>query len=129
MAVGNPKVLIVDDDPDFVEVSRIVLTKHGFEVLTAANGRQALAAMKQEPPDVVILDVMMDGATEGYHITHMMREDPALSRIPVLMVSSIMDSPYADQFPTDEYLPADGFLRKPVNPEQLVREVRALLRR
>ena len=123
------RVLVVDDDPDFVEITRTVLQAHGFEVTSAGNGRQALESMRRQRPDVVILDVMMDGAIEGHDISHIMREDPELADIPILMVSSIMDSPMADRFPTDEYLPAREFLRKPVSPDRLVERVRSALKR
>jgi CheY-like chemotaxis protein len=126
--VGSAKVLVVDDDPDFVEITRTVLQAHGFQVTSAASGREALEAMRQDPPDVVIMDVMMRGATEGYEISHLMRQDERLASIPVLMVSSIMDSSMADQFPTDDYLPAEEFLTKPVSPQTLVERVRALVK-
>ena len=127
--VSASRVLVVDDDPDFVEITRTILQAHGFQVASAANGSQAIEMMRQEPPDVVILDVMMQGATEGYQVSQIMRDEPQLSRIPVLMVTSIMDSPLAGQFPTDEYLPIDDYLRKPVNPKELVERVRSLIKR
>jgi DNA-binding response OmpR family regulator len=127
MTVG--RVLVVDDDPDFVEITRTILQAHGFDVSSASGGRQALEAMRQDRPDAVILDVMMSGATDGYDLGRMMREDDRLRGVPVLMVTSIMDSPRAGDFPTDEPLPADGFLTKPVNPQQLVDRIGALIKR
>lgn len=125
--VSAARVLVVDDDPDFVEITRTVLQAHGFQVVSAASGREALESMRRDPPDLVILDVMMRGATEGYDVSHIMREDERLAGIPVLMVSSIMDSPMAGQFPTDQYLPADQFITKPISPQELVERVRALI--
>lgn len=127
MAAG--KVLIVDDDPDFVEIMRTVLKAHDFDVSTAASGSQGLEVMRRDKPDVVILDVMMRGATEGHQISQIMREDVDLADIQVLMVTSIMDSPMVDQFPTDEYLPVDDFITKPVDPKTLVEKVRALIKK
>jgi len=127
--VDTGNVLVVDDDPDFVEITRTVLQAHGFQVSTAAGGRQAVEAMRRHPPDIVILDIMMDGATDGYQVSQMMHDEPQLARVPVLMVTSIMDSPLAAQFPTNEYLPVDDYLRKPVDPGQLVERVRRLIRR
>lgn len=124
--MSAPKVLVVDDDPDFAEIARTVLQAHGFEVLTASGGRQAIEMMRRDRPDVVLMDVMMDGATDGYQVTQIMHDDADLASVPVLMVSSIMDSPMAGQFPTDEYLPVAGFLRKPVSPKELVERVKAL---
>jgi CheY-like chemotaxis protein len=125
--VASPRVLVVDDDPDFVEITRTVLQAHGFEVTTASSGRQAIETMRREAPAAVVLDVMMDGATDGYQVSQVMHEDPKLTDIPVLMLSSIMDTPLAGQFPTDEYLPVVEFMRKPVNPKELADRIRALV--
>ncbi|MHB0876783.1 MAG: response regulator [Anaerolineae bacterium] len=125
--MASPRILVVDDDPDFVEITRTVLQAHGFEVVTASGGRQAIEAMRREAPAAVVLDVMMDGATDGYQVSQVMHEDPELTKIPVLMLSSIMDTPLAGQFPTDEYLPVVEFMRKPVNPKELADRVRALV--
>jgi Lrp/AsnC family transcriptional regulator, regulator for asnA, asnC and gidA len=126
---GPPTVLVVDDDPDFVETTRYVLESSGLKVTAAADGDQALAAMRREQPDLVILDVMMSGVLDGVHASHRIRADQRLKRIPVLMVSSITSSDYAGMFPTDEYLPVDNFVSKPVNPSQLLAEVKRLLGR
>ncbi|NLT43114.1 MAG: response regulator [Anaerolineae bacterium] len=122
-------VMVVDDDPDFVEITRTVLQAHGYEVASASSGQQALEMMRRERPDLVLLDVMMRGATEGYDVTQVMYGDADLRDIPVLMVTSIMDGAMADQFPTDEYLPVAEFITKPVAPERLVERVRALIGR
>ncbi len=127
--MAGGRVLVVDDDPDFVEITRAILQAHGFQVESAAGGREAIEAMRRQPPDLVILDVMMRGATEGYDVSQMIQEDEKLAGTPVLMVTSIMDSSMSDQFPTDQYLPVDGFLTKPVNPQELVKRVRALIER
>ena len=122
------KVLIVDDDPDFVETTRIVLTKNDYAVDSASNGDEALEKMRAAPPDVVLLDVMMSTVLDGVNVSHVMSEDPALSSIPIVMISSIPDSPNADQFPTDEYVPVDNFLCKPIAPQQLLETVERLVK-
>jgi len=129
VAANAGKVLVVDDDPDFVEITRTVLQAHGFQVTSASSGRLALEMMRQEIPDAVIMDVMMEGATDGQQVSQIMHEDPKLSGIPVLMVTSIMDSPLAGHFPTDEPLSVAAFLRKPVSPRQLVESVRGAIKR
>lgn len=120
-------ILVVDDDPDFVEFCRAVLTHAGYQVSTAASGEQALAHMHLSRPDAVVLDVMMRDIWDGLHTAEQIRADKALAGIPVLMVSSIADSPYADMFPTDTSPAADVFLTKPIAPDRLVVEVRRLL--
>ena len=121
-----PTILIVDDDPDFVEMTRAVLETAGYRVLEAASGNEALACMRRQHPSLVILDVMMEGLLDGLDASRAMRLDESLRRIPIIMVSSITSSEYAGMFPTDEYLPIDVFLSKPVNPARLLEEVRRL---
>ena len=124
-----PLILIVDDDPDFVEIMGTVLKNERFEIASAANGDEALEAMRRQSPDLVILDVMMSGILDGVDASKRMRLDKMLRRIPILMVSSITGSDYAAMFPTDEYIPVDNFVSKPVAPEKLLAEVKRLLRK
>lgn len=121
-----PTILIVDDDPDFVEVTRTVLESKGYRVLSAASGNEALALMRRQHPSLVILDVMMEGLLDGLDASRAMRLDANLQRIPIIMVSSIASSEYAGMFPTDEYIPVDTFLSKPVDPARLLEEVQRL---
>jgi Lrp/AsnC family transcriptional regulator for asnA, asnC and gidA len=124
---GPPLILVVDDDPDFVEFTRMVLERAGYRVIAAANGEQGLQAMRQEQPDLVILDVMMSGILDGLNASMRMRTVQGLEKTPILMVSSITSSDYAAMFPTDEYVPVESFLSKPVSPEQLLSEIQRLL--
>jgi CheY-like chemotaxis protein len=115
---GN--VLVIDDDPDFSEVVRIALQADGFQVRTAADGDQGLAAMRELTPDLVFLDIIMISPTEGVYVSQIMAADPVLRDVPVVMVSSIIDSPYAGLFPQDRYLHAQMFLSKPVSIPKLL---------
>ena len=117
------RVLIVDDDPDFVEIIKIVLEDKGYKIGSATEGKRALEAMREERPSLVLLDVMMSYVLDGLHVAQEMRDDPDLRDIPVIMVSSIAGSPYAGMFPTDEYIPIDEWISKPVNPQDLVNRV------
>ena len=121
------KILIVDDDPDFVEVSRMILQSDGYGIATASDGEQALQVMRQDPPDVVLLDVMMATILDGLNVSHEMQADPNLKNIPVIMVSSIISSPHAAMFPTDEYIPIDGWITKPTDPDDLLEQVQRLI--
>lgn len=122
----RPLILIVDDDPDFVEMTRTVLESENYRVLSAASGNEALACMRRQHPSLVILDVMMEGLLDGLDASRAMRLDQNLQRIPIIMVTSITQSEYAGMFPTDEYIPVDAFFTKPVNPARLLEEVRRL---
>ena len=121
------RVLIVDDDPDFVEIISMILKKEGYELDSAASGNQGLEKMRASPPDILLLDVMMSGILDGVNVSFEMAEDPVLKRIPIVMISSIPDSPHAEDFPTDEFVPISAWITKPVQPEQLVKTVKRLV--
>jgi Lrp/AsnC family transcriptional regulator for asnA, asnC and gidA len=124
-----PTILIVDDDPDFCEITRLILKSEGYAVLCAPDGEAGLGALRAHHPDLVILDVMMNSLLEGLNATWTIRADKELQNTPILMVSSIASSAYADSFPTDEYVPVDNFLSKPVDPQKLLQEIQRLLQR
>jgi len=126
--VQPPRVLVVDDDPDFVDVTRRVLAAEGYEVICAACGEDALASMRVLPPDLVMLDIMMRGMFDGLRTAREMRTDGSLRSIPILLVSSIGDSPLGGILPRPESLPADNLLVKPIDTSLLLSEIRRLLR-
>lgn len=121
------KVLVVDDDPDFVKVTSKVLEKAGHTVLSAANGVKALQAMRRDRPDVVLLDIMMSYILDGLDVSREMAEDPNLKDLPVIMVTSLTGVKGSGVFPTDEYVPVDEWLSKPVDPDTLLKRVDAAL--
>ena len=121
------KILVVDDDPDFVEATRLVLEPNGYEVINAADGREGLAKVQEEKPDLVILDIMMASVLDGLSMSRRMQENPELRRIPILMVTSIANTDYAVLFPTDEYIHIDGFMSKPISPDKLLSAIKGLL--
>ena len=114
------KILVVDDDPDFVEITRTILLKEGYEVVTAANGNQALAKVRADKPDLILLDIMMTTILDGVNVSQKLREAPELRQIPLILVSSIANTEYAELFPTDEYLHVDRWLSKPIQPDELL---------
>jgi Lrp/AsnC family transcriptional regulator for asnA, asnC and gidA len=123
-----PRILLVDDDPDFVAITQMTLTSAGLEVVPASSGKEALALMRMNTPDLVILDVMMRGVLDGVQTAREMRSDSTLQNVPILMVSSITDSAFAGLLPKGEALPADNFLAKPIDSSLLVAEAKRLLR-
>ncbi len=120
------KVLVVDDDPDFVEIARTVLESKGHVVTTAASGDQALARVRADRPDIILLDIMMATVLDGLNVSQVIREDPNLKHIPIVMVTSIANTPHAGLFPTDDYLSVDGWISKPVKPAELLETVQRL---
>ncbi len=123
------KVLVVDDDPDFVKVTSRVLQKAGHEVVSAANGAKALQTMRKDPPDLVLLDIMMSYILDGLDVSREMAQDARLKDIPVIMVTSLTGVKGSGLFPTDEYIPVDQWLSKPVDPDTLLARVSEALAR
>ncbi len=127
--MSKPKtVLIIDDDADFVRAIGALLASAGYDVGSAANGREGLALAKQTQPDLILLDVMMTERTEGFFTLQQIRAVPALRRTPVIVASSIYtDQPVFKVNPEAGWLPADLFLPKPVDPARLIRESARLI--
>jgi len=122
------KILIVDDDPDFVEATRLVLEKEKHEIISAPSGNAGLERIRQDRPDLVLLDVIMNTVLDGVAVTDHLQEDEQLKHVPVIMVTSIASTEYAEMFPTDRYVHISAFLSKPVKPAELIRQVNRCLR-
>jgi CheY-like chemotaxis protein len=133
--MANEKILIIDDDPDLVEVIRLTLQASGFQVFSAAGGAEGLQKVKEIDPDLIILDVMMDYTTEGFQVSLELRSpDPASEYadyrdIPILMLTAIHSTTPLRFGPEEDYLPVDGFVEKPLEPGDLVKKVEDLLRK
>ncbi len=123
------RILVVDDDPDFVATTRIVLEKQGHVISSAASGDEALQCIAEDIPDLVILDVIMSTVLDGLRVSQELERDADYRSIPVLMVTSIAGTIHAELFPTDEYVRVNGFLSKPVSPGRLAKEVERLLKK
>jgi CheY-like chemotaxis protein len=122
------KILIVDDDPDFQNATRIVLEKEGHTTISAKSGDEGFQRARADLPDMIILDVMMDSVLDGVSMSQQVYEDEAIQNIPILMVTSIANTDYAELFPTDEYIHIRAFMSKPINPAKLIKQVNKLLR-
>ena len=118
-------VLVVDDEPDLVELIEYALQTAGFRVLTAADGAEGLAVAEAERPDVMVVDIMMP-RMDGLELTERVRERAALRLTPILLLTARTEE-------RDEIaglaVGADDYLPKPVSPKRLVSRVKALLRR
>jgi len=129
--MGQAKILIVDDDPDITEAMKVVLENQGYTVDSAKDGSEGMERIKTAKPDLIILDVMMNTLSEGFLVSRELKNDPRYKHIPILMVTSIkqklgIDFETAAGDPT--WLPVDGYLNKPVEPESLLDKVKTLLR-
>ncbi len=122
------KILLIDDDADFILINRTILETQGYRVDAASEAASAMEKIKTWKPDLICLDVMMPTGTEGFHLAYKIRQDPLTRGIPILMITSIHD--YSDfRFSTEdgEFLPVDEFIEKPIRAEVLLNKVKELL--
>jgi CheY-like chemotaxis protein len=117
------KILIIDDDPDFVEATKIVLESR-YKVLTAYNGDEGLELVRSEEPDLIILDIIMPGE-DGFRVCERLKADPKLSKIPVIILTSLSERWSEVTLAVTEglKLEAEDYIDKPVEPEELLRSV------
>ncbi len=123
------RVLIIDDDPAFVQSTGLVLEAKGYEVDSASSGQEGLSKIREQPPDLVLLDIMMDWVLDGVQVTREMLRQKELLNIPIIIVTSIVDSEYRDMFPQDQYLHFDSWIDKPCSPDKLLDEMNRVLSR
>lgn len=124
----QPSVIIVDDDPDFREFVHIVLEAHGYRVLEAPNGAAGLALMRENLPDLVLLDAMMSYELAGIGTIRAVRSDPQLAHVPLILISAVLSEDEDRFLPADERNMVDRFLSKPISPDDLLAEVAGILR-
>ena len=119
------RILVVDDEPDILELTRFTLTQEGFDVETAASGDEALSQLRRIRPDLVVLDLMLPDRP-GTEICRMMRKNKELAEVPVIMLTARTDE--VDRVVGFE-LGADDYVTKPFSPRELCLRVKAILRR
>jgi CheY-like chemotaxis protein len=120
---ARPRVLIVDDERKNRQLIEVILGDELYEIATAVSGEEALALVAANPPDIVLLDVMMPGM-DGYQVATRIKGDPATSHVPIIMLSALGDR---NSMLHGRTAGAEAFLAKPVNGGELRREVQQLL--
>jgi len=125
----RPKILLVDDDPDFVEATKIILESKPYEVIVAADGDEALRKAREENPDLILLDIIMP-VENGFTAAEQLKKDPQLSKIPVIMLTSFSSRGQATSIPRGRgfSLEAEDYIEKPVSPEELLDTVQQYLK-
>ena len=129
--MDKKKILIVDDDPDITEAMTVVLETQNYDVSGVLNSADAMKQIEQSPPDLIILDVMMDTPREGFEFSRLIKNDPDTKDIPIIMVTSVKDKvgiDFKSVAGDDSWLPVEDFLDKPVQPEVLIEKVAGLLK-
>jgi len=124
------KILLVDDDPDFVAATRLVLESKPYEVIVAYDGDEGLKKAREERPDLIILDVIMP-MKDGFMVCQQLKKDPQLSSIPVLMLTAFSEKFGETSVSLSQglTLEAEDFIDKPVTPAELLLRVERLLKK
>lgn len=123
------KILLIDDDKDFVEATKLVLESKPYEVITAYNGSEGLQKAKTEKPDLIILDIIMP-VKDGFNAAEELKKDPELNKVPVIMLTSFADRRGETSLSVSQGLTLDteDYVDKPVAPEELLKRVEKLLK-
>jgi two-component system phosphate regulon response regulator PhoB len=121
----KPKILVVDDEPEAVELVEFNLKQAGFDVVTATDGAQALKKAHASPPALIVLDLMLP-EIDGLEVCKILRRDPATIGVPIVMVTA--KAAEIDRILGLE-LGADDYITKPFSPRELVLRIRRILQR
>lgn len=125
------KILIVDDDPDFVKTTKMILLSDGYEVVVANDGKQGLAKIKENKPDLVVLDIMMESLFEGFSFLGSLRTSPEFEdvrTVPVIMASSVRADTgsrfnFEDEEDMGDIPSPDDYMDKPLKAKELLEKV------
>jgi two-component system, OmpR family, response regulator len=118
------RIAIIDDDADILDASSLILTSNGYEVITAENPEDGYKIVKENSPDLIILDVMMNEPDDGFFLAQRLRKENI--KTPIIMYTSISKATGLD-FGVSEIVPVDDFVEKPISPEELISKVKKLL--
>lgn len=126
---AEKKILLVDDDPDFVEGTKMVLEKSDFEVITASSGKECLERIKEESPDLILLDIMMPKKS-GFEVCKELKSNIEYNRIPVVMLTALKQklSQTSYSIANGLELEAEDYLEKPIEPKELVSRLKKILK-
>ncbi len=122
------KILIVDDDIDFLDSTRIILESKPYEVIVAHEGEEGLKKAREENPDLILLDVIMP-VKDGFTAAEQLRKDAQLSKIPVIMLTGFSTKRQSSSIPVSRgfTLDAEEYIEKPVSPEDLLATIERCL--
>lgn len=124
------KILLVDDDPDFLESTKLVLESKPYQVVTALDGDEGLRKAREESPDLILLDIIMP-AKDGFAVAEHLKRDPQLSQIPVVMLTSFSQRVGETSLSVSQglSLEAEDYIEKPISPQALLERVAKWLAR
>jgi two-component system alkaline phosphatase synthesis response regulator PhoP len=123
--MDNIKILIVDDEPDILEILQYNLEKEGYQVVTASDGEEAVAVAEREQPNLIVLDIMMP-KIDGVEVCRILRTKPEFDRTPITFLTA-REEDYSQIAALD--VGGDDYITKPIRPRVFISRIKALLRR
>ncbi len=125
------KLLLVDDDPDFIKSTTVILESQAYEVITAKDGLECLEKIKEDPPDLIILDLLMP-KLDGFGVVRELKENPRYAKyddIPILILTAVREDASRRRYELETGLEmdVDDYVEKPVQPAELLHRVGKLL--
>ena len=123
------KILLVDDDPDFVEAVKVIVESGGYEVRVAYDGKEGLEAVEEEKPDLIVLDVMMP-VMNGHEACAKLKADEATTKIPIILLTAVADRVTTSTYTHRDMLEseAEDYMPKPVEPAELLELIKSWLK-
>jgi two-component system phosphate regulon response regulator PhoB/two-component system alkaline phosphatase synthesis response regulator PhoP/two-component system response regulator VicR len=124
------KILLIDDDEDLIRSFQVMLESKGFDVITSSNGKDGYTKLKNENPDLLVLDVMMNTDLEGYNLLHVIKQEPVFKKIPIILLTGMIDKlgvNLVSGVEDETMLPNVHFQDKPIDPQVLVKMIQDLL--
>lgn len=128
--MSKVKILLVDDDPDFILAVQAILENNNYQVVSAMSREEGMEKLKAEKPDLAILDVMMDRPNDGFEMSRQIKEDDSFKHMPVIMLTSIdglTGINFKAAMKSNDWLPVDAYMEKPVEPDTILTEIQSLL--
>jgi two-component system alkaline phosphatase synthesis response regulator PhoP len=123
------KILLIDDDPDFVEAVKVIVENAGYDVRVAYDGAEGLEAVAQEKPDLIVLDVMMP-VMNGHEACAKLKADPQTAKIPIILLTAVADRVTTSTYTHRDMLEseAEDYMPKPVEPAELLSLIKGWLK-
>jgi len=120
------KILLVDDDPDFVEAVKVIVENGGYDVKVAYDGKEGLEAVEEEKPDLIVLDVMMP-VMNGHETCAQLKADKATEDIPIILLTAVADRVTTSTYTHRDMLEseAEDYMPKPVEPAELLERIKS----
>jgi CheY-like chemotaxis protein len=127
MALGNKKILIIDDDPDFVRSTEVMLRSENYDTVDAPDGKTGIEKAKEEKPDLILVDIMMETWGSGFKVVDKLRQNDETKDIPMIMISAVDIAGKTNPYPGEEWFKSGDVMLKPIKKDELIANVSRLL--